>query len=117
VLLLPILVLLNALVRSVHATIDVTRGEVLLVHRILGIRTSRTWVPLEIAGAFFVDYVGGSRSRTPYLAVEVVTPGERRRRHRPSADQRVLLCTGDRVEEAAAALNRALGREGWSEES
>jgi hypothetical protein len=117
VLLLPIVVVLSVLLPSAHATIDLARGELVVAHTVLGLRTSRTVVPLEIAGAFFVDSVSGGRSRTTYLAVEIAGPDARRRRHRPTPEQRVLLATGDRIEQAATALNQMLGREGWPKES
>jgi hypothetical protein len=117
VLFAPVLIVLRALSPSVHATIDVTQGEVLVVDTVAGIATSRTVVPLEIVGAFFVDSEAGGRGRTYYLAVEIAAPGARRRRHRPTVEQRVLLTTGDQIEQAAAALNRALGRKGWPKES
>jgi hypothetical protein len=117
VLLVPVLLVLRVLLPIVHVTIDVAQGVVVVVDTIGGVVTSRTIVPLEIAGAFFVDSEAGGRGRTYYLAVEIAAPGTRRRRHRPTVDQRVLLCSGDQIEEAAATLNRALGREGWPRES
>ena len=117
VMLLPLLLVLGVLLPKVNATLDAARGEVVVVHRLLGLAYTRTIVPLEIVGCFFVEPAAGRRRAFDELAVDTEPADPKRRRRRPPPEQRILLAEGERVAEAAAALNHALGRTGWEGKS
>jgi len=107
IMLVPLAIFLGVLLPKVNATIDTALGEVVLVHRLLGVTYARTIAPLEIVESFFAER-GKGRSLS-YLGIDVAQPQHGRRRREMKPEDHIKLVDGDRVEQAAIALNLALG--------
>ena len=103
-------IFLCVLLPRIHAKIDIAQGEVIFVHRLLGITYTRTVVPLEIVERFFGER--GSLKRPSYVGIDIARaqPDQgHRRRSAPRTADHIRLVDGDGVEGAANALNTALG--------
>jgi hypothetical protein len=108
-LLFPLALFFIVALRRRSATIDTVRGEVIFVHRMLGITYARTVAPLEIVECFFGER-GMGKASSSCVGIDVAQPHQgRRRRREPKPEDHIRLVDGDRVEEVAKTLNLALG--------
>ncbi|MEO9254546.1 MAG: hypothetical protein ABI305_03330, partial [Tepidiformaceae bacterium] len=99
--LLPFAAAVWMLLSKVNAVVDLARGDIVFVHRLVGITYARVTAPLEIASAFCLQHETGSRG-LPHLAIEVGHTKRHPRRDLTAADC-VLLVRGDGVAEVAIA--------------
>jgi hypothetical protein len=106
VLVSPIAFALVMMLGRVDARIDVSTRELVVLHRLLGRTVERTTVPLEIVASFFVK---GRRPKR--LCADTV---HHHRPREPAPETSFEIVDGDLADDAAAALNRALGRTGWT---